>query len=1020
MLPRLTHYAIAQIFLLAMAITYQNLAAPWMQPPHVEAMGMSESRILRRDDSLEDLFPDDAWQRGLCKQLQTSEGMLLFQNWKQTSDDQWKLWPLTLVIGRGMSGTHQRDPVLLVAPEGAEIKFTESLDVMSGGAPPIHRGRLIGPVHIYRNDSAGRLRSLDLRTANVGIDNRKVWTTEAIEMRVGQARLVGRDLTIHFSGPATASDSGGNAALDRMELIYLDELVMPLQPGGLWPREPQATGQATASLEATDPTSPARPAGATEQADEAALISIQCGGRVEYDFALDQLLLHDSVSLVHQVAGVEADRFDCGSLELTLNDPTNDEIDRREPIDWLSEIVATGSPASARLPSLAAELVADRIEFHAQSGYIRAEGSRGIRLRRGGITARLARLIYMFDPQQPKVLGAIDAPGPGIVQVDDPAIPLRKAQWRDHFKLTPLAGPQADQSIASVDVSIDGDFHAWLTDGGEFQADSIQGLLVPDSSAPGSAAAKGPAGTSLVPERFKISGHVRIDTHAIAAETELLQLFFVSEPQPPGASSGRAESGEVSPLRQWVQQPSQPSALVDPVARPRPTIRGNTILAQLRRNESGLSVKDLTVSGSVEIEHHIKSGEQTLPLRMMGEQLRLIDGGGQDVLQLGSGVESPARFELADGFFVGPQIQIRPSENIVWINAAGEFQMPSAALPSGLSSDPAEGLRWVRPPHCRWQGEMIFDGREAVLTDGVDVTAALISNHQPWELSMKGDRLQVSLSEGVQVRDMKSMRRATIERVSLLQAEQRPVMVEALRRATDGVLEAKHLIHAAQLNLTPSGGGQIVGVGPGSYRGWTAAAPQQGLLGGSSRATPIDGAPRELTGIHLIFHDSMQADMQSRSLDFLRGVRVGVSPIASWEDAFDARQMDAISSGQSTLDCDRLRFNIEPGYEHSRRIAGDKTPWEMEAVSGVVFRTRNERGLLEGTASRAAYSSSKDLFTVDGAPNRPAIFRHQLPDGSKGHEGAVRTMSVRPGTMKIEQAVLERLNIATPPNLNTR
>jgi hypothetical protein len=87
----------------------------------------------------------------------------------------------------------------------------------------------------------------------------------------------------------------------------------------------------------------------------------------------------------------------------------------------------------------------------------------------------------------------------------------------------------------------------------------------------------------------------------------------------------------------------------------------------------------------------------------------------------------------------------------------------------------------------------------------------------------------------------------------------------------------------------------------------------------------------------------------------------------------------------------------------------------MEATSGVFFRTRSDRGLLEGTASRAAYSSSKDLFKVDGAPNRPAIFRQTLSDGSKGPEGAVRTMSIRPGTMKVEDVVLERLNIATPP-----
>ncbi len=54
-----------------------------------------------------------------------------------------------------------------------------------------------------------------------------------------RARLVGRDLTIHVAGPTTPGGRGGQpaAVLDRMELIYLDELVMPLEDGGLWDPE---------------------------------------------------------------------------------------------------------------------------------------------------------------------------------------------------------------------------------------------------------------------------------------------------------------------------------------------------------------------------------------------------------------------------------------------------------------------------------------------------------------------------------------------------------------------------------------------------------------------------------------------------------------------------------------------------------------------------------------------------------------------------------------------------------------
>jgi hypothetical protein len=345
--------------------------------------------------------------------------------------------------------------------------------------------------------------------------------------------------------------------------------------------------------------------------------------------------------------------------------------------------------------------------------------------------------------------------------------------------------------------------------------------------------------------------------------------------------------------------------------------------------------------------------------------------------------------------------------------------MPTAALPTGLEGESDAKIQWTKPPHCTWQGQMIFDGRTAVLSDGVDIQASLLNGREPWELNMTGDQLRVDLLEDVQVRDMRAMRAATVKQISLLQSSNRKVMVQAIHRAPDGVMEAKHVIHAKKLTLTPAAGGELVGDGPGWYRGWMRPQPG-GLLSGPANQELVDGQDSKLTGIHLVFNDSMRGDMTGRNLDFLRGVRVAVRPVESWVEFFDATTMDAISLGDSTLDCDRLRFSVEPGYDASRRIPGAPTPWEMEATSGVVFRTRNERGLLAGTASRAAYSSSKDLFTVEGAPNRAATFQQTLQDGSKGPEGAVRTMSIRPRTMKIENLILERFNIATPARTSNR
>ncbi|MCG8653376.1 MAG: hypothetical protein MI861_26290, partial [Pirellulales bacterium] len=299
MLHRTTHYLTALIFLAASSVIYENVIARWMQSPEVTAIGGKRDSGMVTGPALADLFPADAWQLSGCKQLQSSNGVLLFSSWQQISDNQWKLWPVTVVVGRGISADPTTDPVIIDAPQGAEITFTESLDVMSGGAPPIHRGRMIGEVQIRRPDHKAAGQDLEIRTSNVGIDSRKIWTTESIQMNFGAARLKGRDLTVHFSGPASAGDNG-EAVLDRMELIYLDEFIMPLEKGDLFQSRTQQPAQ----------------------------VSIQSSGRVEYDFAIDELSLTNSVRLVHQIAGELPDQFLCQSLTLKLLDPMNDSIQR--------------------------------------------------------------------------------------------------------------------------------------------------------------------------------------------------------------------------------------------------------------------------------------------------------------------------------------------------------------------------------------------------------------------------------------------------------------------------------------------------------------------------------------------------------------------------------------------------------------------------------------------------------------------------------------------------------------------
>ena len=138
------------------------------------------------------------------------------------------------------------------------------------------------------------------------------------------------------------------------------------------------------------------------------------------------------------------------------------------------------------------------------------------------------------------------------------------------------------------------------------------------------------------------------------------------------------------------------------------------------------------------------------------------------------------------------------------------------------------------------------------------------------------------------------------------------------------------------------------------------------------------------------------ASFEGRQLEFNRGIRIGVKPVEGWDSVFDARKMDAISSSESTLDCDRLRFNLDPQDQVMSRIAGaSREGGRCRRLMESSFGHATSRVCLKGMLHELPTHLPKIYSPLRGRPNSPAVFRQVLPDGSPGPEGAVRSMTVR-------------------------
>ena len=131
------------------------------------------------------------------------------------------------------------------------------------------------------------------------------------------------------------------------------------------------------------------------------------------------------------------------------------------------------------------------------------------------------------------------------------------------------------------------------------------------------------------------------------------------------------------------------------------------------------------------------------------------------------------------------------------------------------AEDP-NAMRWVNAPHCRWLGELLFDGNTVVLSEGIDITASVLSGGDAMDLHLTGDRLQVDLAGKVEMMKPSQLQGVDIQRVTITETKERPVEIEVLRLAAGEKSQSKHLLYTQKLEFTPSEmGGVIKGFGPG-------------------------------------------------------------------------------------------------------------------------------------------------------------------------------------------------------------
>lgn len=1002
------------------------------------------------------LFPEDAWQVANPQVLQSKRGIvLLSQSWVQEGPKTLRLRPLTMILPQG--DDHGASPgavhdVLVISAElGAVIHLEEEFDP-SVSTPSVERGQLSGLIEVTRriHDKPNE-HPWSLRTSDLSLDRSRVFTQQEVTIEWPEGIIVGRDMKLTLQGDllgarATAADTSPWGPLRTLELYHVDRIETALPAGGLW----RDTDLATSVGQAVISTLPAQ-------------MKLACGGRFTFDFSQSRATFTGGVQLTHQLAGLPPDEFSSQEVTLQIEPPSDShstplhsalssdsqgklggiqirQVEARG-IDSLQNFVGERK-VELKAPTIDAYASAKRLRIDVRESRIELDGKLAHAgatqstawLKYGGYEFSAPRIDYDADgsatapPLSPDHLGYLIASGAGELRMPaSSGTGQALVRWQDSLEMRPteIAGQQWVGLFGNV--LVESPLHGYMA------TDKLEIWLRKNNASATSAESSVPApnasmvNAKFLPERMHATGKTTLSTQEVNAQVEEelnLAMNFVQpvDPNTPAPDSLAMSDSAGRPMYQWLGAPPHAAQADDRAATgalaaaglpsaggappkkvSRVSVEGRSLNSTVIVTQSESWIDNLTVTGPLNVSGQA-SGPNLPGWNVVGDELQMAtNAAGQADMQISG---KPARITLAEGSLEGPLIRFDQRSNLIWMDQPGEFTIPSSALnasqPSPQSSaQPSLGgsLDWFEPPHCTWQGRMLFDGRVVHIEGDIRFDGAVaMGEDQFWWIKGQSDALQLELTEAVLLGDLKGTAAQPLK-VTVSQN----VNILASQLDHRGSKKSRQQLQLPSLTFDIRSH-EVIGLGPGSIRSWHIA---QGGVGQMASSSTSRGA-ENLQGAHLTFRDSMRGFLDRSELYFQGKVELAAGPLATWEDAIDLAKMQRLAMDQMHLDCDLLKVYDTSGLSSTVSPAAGQDraskAWEFQAKGNVHFAGKAESGDYQGEGAEVTYVQAKELLTLFGEPRRPGriIITPNNPGTKEIINASMEFAAINPRTLAVE------------------
>ncbi len=956
---------------------YQVAAVPIIEPPPPKRAGKppTSSHAEKRHSTsaerypLETLFPPDSWELSEPKIIESGQVTLLLNDYQVREDGTVKLTPCTVIFheptkkGTGKSKTVAAPPIVMRAPQGATLQFDPPLDLRRASFGRLVGGRLSGPITIYRPPTVNGHDTLEVKTRDIELTNRRLTTPHKVQFRYGKNWGHGQRLDIFLNNESTAGGNGNSGSniygIELLELGHVDKVHLV----------------APNSMQTSHSTPP-----------QDVPIDITCQGPFKFDFVKQVATFEKDVDVLRSVADGASDQLYCSLLEVRFKSPPSQEstqgdarrIDNENKLSPSTQLhphtlIAHGSPARVRSPSAEVEALAGKIKYDLSQRVLTFSDRHKVRLKQKQNTVEAAYIEY--QPGENGALGSLHAKGPGwfraarTEQNDSEQPDILQCQWQGEIILRPdghqhvLSLVNGARLSAGSENTISADqLHCWFN---EVKNSMNTTPVHPNNSS---------KPKRFQPDRILAMGNVQVQSPQLTSKTSQLEVWFTHQAAVPTSRTRQTDTALGLPgLNNHTQQTTthENTSKFDVI--------GDLIRLQLRRVGHQTHVDRINISGNAIFSESKQSEPGPLALVVTGDSLSVEDATGKQ--GRASVIGNPATIRARGLTMSGKTVRLNRGQNRIWVDGPGWMTLPVGTLPSSSSTAlQVPTQRETKKPQALaviWNKGMVFDGKQVRFSQQVETRTDSMKIHSDAlevDLTHSVNLLQPSTTQDIGVRSLKFIGAITAEN----------------RTIGDGQLTQWDRLNVSDLSLALDSG-NIQATGPGrvqtvrhgqvknSLASLTANNDLDPLVQPTVKRPPSKTNPG-WNYLETIFQAGMSGNIYQQQIEFTGRVRTIYGPVTSPQDRLDADSPEGCGKEGLLVHCDRMVV--------AQHNTDDRTTRDIELVA--IGNTTIEGDAFTARADRLSYTSGKGLLVLEG--NDAELWHQQVQNGVNSRSAARRIL----------------------------